>query len=67
MKANSTRPTSDSVEQFCERHGISEATFYRRRADMPRAIKIGGQLRIIDADEQQWIERKQEQAQGRAA
>jgi predicted DNA-binding transcriptional regulator AlpA len=67
MKANSGRPTSDSVEQFCQRHGISEATFYRRRSDMPRAIKIGGQLRIVDTDEQQWIERKQTEAQGRAA
>jgi predicted DNA-binding transcriptional regulator AlpA len=67
VKANSTRPTSDSVERFCERHGISEATFYRRRSDMPRAIKIGGQLRIIDVDEQTWIERKQAEAQGRAA
>ncbi len=64
MKAS--RPTSSSVADFCERHGISEPTFYRRRSDMPRTIKIGGQLRIIDADEACWIERKQEDA-GRAA
>lgn len=60
MKAN--RPTSSSVADFCERHGISEPTFYRRRLDMPRSIKIGGQLRIVDADEQAWIERKQMEA-----
>lgn len=57
-----SRPTSSSVADFCERHGISEPTFYRRRADMPRQIKIGGQLRILDVDEAAWIERKQEEA-----
>ncbi|MFE8034132.1 helix-turn-helix transcriptional regulator [Thiohalocapsa marina] len=67
MKANTTRPTSDSVEQFCDRHGISECTFYRRRDLMPRAIKIGGQLRILDTDEQAWIEAQQAQADQRRA
>lgn len=63
-----TRPTSDSVERFCKRHGISLATFYRRRDRMPRAIKIGGQLRILDTDETAWIQARQaEAAQGRAA
>ncbi len=59
------RPTSDSIEHFCERHGISEATFYRRRDLMPRAIKIGGQLRILDSDEAAWIEAQQAQADAR--
>jgi len=68
MQSHGNRPTSDSVEQFCERHGISEATFYRRRDLMPRAIKIGGQLRILDTDESAWIEQRQAEAQqGRAA
>jgi len=49
---------SCSVANFCERHAISEPTFYRRRLDMPRTIKIGGQLRIVDADEAAWIEAK---------
>jgi hypothetical protein len=62
MKQNQARPTSSSVEDFCARHAISEATFYRRRAEMPRAIKVGGQLRIVDADEQAWIEVKQDEA-----
>jgi len=67
MKANS-RPTSSSVEDFCQRHGISLATYHRRRAVMPRTIRVGGQLRILDADEAAWIERLQaEAAQGRAA
>ncbi len=57
-----SRPTSSSVADFCERHGISEPTFYRRRSDMPRTIKIGGQLRIIDRDEADWIEVKQAEA-----
>ena len=64
----SNRPSSSSVKDFCARYGISEATFYRRRADMPRCIKIGGQLRIVDPDEQVWLERKQAAAPaGRAA
>ncbi len=68
MKENTTRPTSDSVEHFCNRHGISEATFYRRRDLMPRSIKIGGQLRILDSDEATWIEARQAEAmQGAAA
>lgn len=68
MTAKPTRPTSDSVEQFCKRHGISEATFYRRRDRMPRAIKIGGQIRILDTDEMAWIEARQAEAvQGRTA
>lgn len=61
------RPTSDSVEHFCARHRISEATFYRRRDLMPRAIKIAGQLRILDTDEQAWIERQQAQSDARRA
>ena len=68
MKAKTARPTSESVEEFCKRHAISEATFYRRRDLMPRAIKIGGQLRILDTDEAAWIELRQAEAgQGRAA
>ena len=66
MKADSARPSSEPVDQFCKRHDISLATFYRRRDKMPRAIKIGGQLRILDIDEQAWIEAKQAE-QGRAA
>lgn len=66
MKANSARPTSEPVDQFCKRHNISLATFYRRRDSMPRAIKIGGQLRILDVDEAAWIEQRQAEA-GRAA
>jgi hypothetical protein len=63
------RPSSSAVREFCERHEISESTFYRRRADMPRAIRVGGQLRIVDTDEQAWVERKQAAAEirGRAA
>ena len=62
------RPSSDSIKEFCARYGISEATFYRRRADMPRVIKIGAQYRITDADEQEWLKRKQQAADaGRVA
>jgi predicted DNA-binding transcriptional regulator AlpA len=66
---NRPRPSSSSIKEFCDRHGIDESTFYRRRADMPRTIKVGGQWRILDADESVWIERKQAAAPttGRAA
>ena len=65
----SNRPSSSSVKDFCARYGISGATYYRRREDMPRTIKVGGQLRITDADERTWLERKQAAADstGRAA
>jgi predicted DNA-binding transcriptional regulator AlpA len=53
------RPSSSSTKEFCARHGISEATFYRNPQDMPRRIKIGGQYRITDSDEAVWLERKQ--------
>ncbi|MCU0833704.1 MAG: helix-turn-helix domain-containing protein [Chromatiaceae bacterium] len=60
---------SCSVKEFCARWGIHETTYYRRRADMPRTIKVGGQLRITESDEQEWLRRKQEAASptGRAA
>lgn len=52
------RPSSSSIRDFCERHGISEATYYRHPQDMPRRIKIGGQFRITDEDERAWLELK---------
>lgn len=62
------RPSSSSTKEFCSRHGISEATFYRRADDMPRRIKVGGQYRITEADEAEWLKRKREAAtSGRAA
>lgn len=50
---------SSSVKEFCARWAIHETTYYRRRADMPRTIKVGGQLRITEADETEWLKRKQ--------
>ncbi|WP_040854645.1 MerR family transcriptional regulator [Thiorhodovibrio frisius] len=58
------KPTASSVKSFCQRYDISEPTFYRHRASMPACIRIGGQLRITQAAEQQWLEQA---AQGRAA
>lgn len=60
------RPSSSSIRDFCARHNIDESTFYRHPQDMPRTIKIGGQKRILDEDEQAWKAKKQESA-GRAA
>jgi predicted DNA-binding transcriptional regulator AlpA len=55
------QPVSVSIADFCERHHISGATFYRNRMDMPRTIRIGGQVRILAIDEDAWVKRKQEE------
>ena len=54
-----SKPTSSTIADFCERHGISEPTFYRHRPEMPRAIKIGGQWRIPDKSETEWLTAKE--------
>lgn len=53
------KPTSSSISDFCERHCISEVTFYRHRDDMPQAIKIGGQWRIPTKFEDEWLAAKE--------
>ncbi len=53
------KPTSSSIADFIARHGISEPTFYRHRGDMPRQIKIGGQWRITDKAESEWLAAKE--------
>lgn len=60
------KPTSSTIADFCERHGISEPTFYRHRPEMPRAIKIGGQWRIPDKSENEWLAAKETEAQSMA-
>lgn len=54
-----TKPTSSSIANFCVRNDISEPTFYRHRDDMPRQIKIGGQWRITDKAESEWLAAKE--------
>ncbi len=54
-----TKPTSSSIADFCERHGISETTFYRHRDEMPKQIKIAGQWRIPDKAEAGWLANKE--------
>ena len=61
-----SKPTSSTIADFCERHGISEPTFYRHRPEMPRAIKIGGQWRIPDTSETQWLTAKEAEYQSPA-
>ena len=53
------KPTSSSIAEFCGRNDISEPTFYRHRDDMPRQIKIGGQWRITDKAESEWLAAKE--------
>lgn len=55
------RPTSDTIQGFCDRWNIDKSTFYRRRDRMPRVIKVGGKLRILDSDEREWIDTHREQ------
>lgn len=47
---------SCSVKEFCARYGISQTTFYRRRAEMPRAILVGSQYRITEPAEREWLD-----------
>jgi len=54
-----TKPTSSSIADFIARHGISEPTFYRHRDDMPKTIMIGGQWRITDKAEAEWLTAKE--------
>jgi hypothetical protein len=54
------------VEDFILRHA-EQRTDYRHPHDMPRRIKVGGQYRILDADEAVWIACKQGESTGRAA
>lgn len=56
------RRYSDSIPGFCERYAINPATFYRRRAEMPRTIRIGVQNRILASDEAEWLQRKRDEA-----
>ncbi|MFE8034645.1 hypothetical protein [Thiohalocapsa marina] len=58
-------PTSSSILDFCDRYHIDKSTFYRRLEDMPRTIRVGGQQRILGADEKAWIERLQAEADAR--
>jgi len=51
-----------TVQDFCKRYHIHFTTFYRRRTDLPRTIKVGGQLRITASDEAAWLARKQAEA-----
>jgi hypothetical protein len=59
------RPRSSSIKEFCARHRINPATFYRRRDLMPATISVAGQKRILDEDERAWIDAHRET--GRAA
>ncbi len=63
----SPKPTSSPIADFCERHGISEPTFYRHRAEMPKQIKIGGQYRITDKAETEWLASKESEITQAAA
>ena len=50
-----SKPTASTIADFCERYGISESTFYRHRPEMPKAIMLGGQWRIPDKSEHEWL------------
>ena len=35
-----------SIAQFCQRHGIAVATFYKFRKKMPKTFRVGGRVLI---------------------
>jgi predicted DNA-binding transcriptional regulator AlpA len=49
--------TSISVQEFCQRHDISKAFFYKLQASglAPKTFKIGRLTRISDQAEQEWM------------
>jgi len=53
-----------TIPEFCQYYGISEATFFRHRDNMPRIIKFGRCVRITPAARQDW-ESKQERREQR--
>ncbi len=50
---------SSSVIDFCKRHGFTPCTYYRqlKKGNMPPLRHIGGSSRILDDEEQGWLER----------
>lgn len=49
-----------SIQEFCNRVEISVPTFYRNRAEMPKTITIGKQVRILAEDLAEWTQAKRE-------
>lgn len=45
-----------SIDGFCERRGICRSTFYNHRDLMPRTIKIGHRVLILEEHEREWAE-----------
>ena len=46
-----------SIYNFCQEYDISRATFYRNIEKMPKTVLIGNQRRILDKDENKWLEK----------
>lgn len=45
-----------SIDGFCDRRGICRSTFYNHRDLMPRTIKIGQRVLILEEHEREWVE-----------
>jgi hypothetical protein len=43
-----------SISQFCERHGLSVATFYKLKDQMPAVFHVGNRVLISREAAQRW-------------
>jgi predicted DNA-binding transcriptional regulator AlpA len=53
-----------TIDEFCEAHGISRATFYnlRNRAAAPRIYRVGARVFVSDAAAADWREQMESAA-----
>ncbi len=62
--------SSQTVEQFCQSHGISKAMFYKLAGQgaAPRIFKVGRCTRISEDAAREWVARREAAtSQGAAA
>ena len=53
-----------TVAEFCDKYRIDQSSYYRnaKLGRMPAAIKVGGAIRILLADEQAWLKQQRQAA-----
>jgi hypothetical protein len=52
-----TAPHDQSIAGFCQRHGVSRATFWRWRKSglAPKTLTVGGRVIIPEEFEREWL------------
>jgi predicted DNA-binding transcriptional regulator AlpA len=59
----------ETIDQWCERRGISVTTFYKweKRGRAPVVIRIGGAARITAHHDAEWVRREAKRTKSKAA